>query len=259
MTRNASTLSTPLRIRGIQFGGAKPLFCIPLVPADLNSLTDEARVAMQLEPDLVEWRADFFRDATPDALVGAARRLRDLILDTPLIFTLRVRHEGGAQDQSQPLRSRLIDAVLRSGAVDVIDLELANEAQFLDPLMASARERGVRVLLAMHNFSETPSNAALLGRIREMESLGADIAKVAVMPQSHDDVLRVFQVTSAAHREFPHLPLVTMAMGSMGVVSRVAGFLYGSAMAFAVGQTASAPGQIPIADARRMTALLNRL
>ena len=258
MTRNASTLSRPLRIRGIEFGGEKPLFCIPLVPADLGSLTDQARVAIQLEPDLVEWRADFFQDATPDALVGAARSLRDLIPDTPVIFTLRVRHEGGAQDQPQPLRSRLIEAVLRSAAVDVVDLELANETPFLDPLMATARECGVRVLLAMHNFNETPSSGALLGHIRAMQSLGADIAKFAVMPRSHEDVLRVFEVTAAARREFPDLPLVTMAMGSMGVISRVAGFLYGSDMAFAVGQTASAPGQIPIDDARRMADLLRR-
>jgi 3-dehydroquinate dehydratase-1 len=110
----------------------------------------------------------------------------------------------------------------------------------------------------MHDFSDTPSTAALLERIREMKSLGADIAKVAVMPRSYDDVLRVFQVTCAARREFPDLPLVTMAMGSMGVISRVAGFLFGSAMAFAVGQTASAPGQIPIADARAIAALLSR-
>jgi 3-dehydroquinate dehydratase-1 len=124
--------------------------------------------------------------------------------------------------------------------------------------MASARGRGVRVLLAMHNFDETPPSDALLGHVRAMQALGADIAKFAVMPRSLDDVLRVFQVTAAARREYPHLPLATMAMGPMGVISRVAGFLYGSDMAFAVGKTASAPGQIPIADARRMTELLLR-
>jgi 3-dehydroquinate dehydratase-1 len=47
-------------------------------------------------------------------------------------------------------------------------------------------------------------------------------------------------------------------MGRLGSVTRVAGFLYGSDMAFAVGKEASAPGQIPIADARRMTDLLLR-
>ena len=216
MTRNASTLSRPLRIRGIEFGGEKPLFCIPLVPADLGSLTDQARVAIQLEPDLVEWRADFFQDATPDALAGAARSLRQLIPDTPVIFTLRVRHEGGAQDQPQPLRSRLIEAVLplrrRRRRRSRVEPDPS-------PGPADGDRSGMRgsvVLLVMHNFNETPSSGALLGHIRAMQALGADIAKFAVMPRSHEDVLRVFEVTAAARREFPDLPLVTMAMGSDG-------------------------------------------
>jgi 3-dehydroquinate dehydratase-1 len=49
-----------------------------------------------------------------------------------------------------------------------------------------------------------------------------------------------------------------MSMGKLGTVSRVAGFLYGSDMAFAVGKEASAPGQIPIDDARRISDLLLR-
>ena len=252
------TVSSPLSIRGIEYGGVKPLFCIPLVPVDLDALADQAQVAFELEPDLIEWRADFFRDATPAALVEAARVLRGIVRDTAVIFTLRVRREGGAQDQAQPLRSRLIEAVLESGTVDIVDLELANDAAFLNPLMAGARARGVRVLLAVHDFDETPPSDDLLAHVRAMHALGADIAKFAVMPRSHEDVLRVLQVTAAARRAYPDLPLATMAMGPMGVISRVAGFLYGSDMAFAVGKTASAPGQIPIADARRMTDLLLR-
>jgi 3-dehydroquinate dehydratase-1 len=252
------TVSSPLRIRDIDYGGAKPLFCIPLVPVDLESLTDQAKTASALNPDLVEWRADFFREATPGALGDAARLLRNIVMDTAVIFTLRVKHEGGAQDQPQPLRARLIEAVLRSGTVDIVDLELATDAAMLSRLMAIARECGVRVLLAVHNFDETPPTDALLDQIRAMEARGADIAKFAVMPRSREDVLRVLQVTAMARREFPDLPLATMAMGPLGVVSRVAGFLFGSDMAFAVGKTASAPGQIPIEEARQMTDLLLR-
>jgi 3-dehydroquinate dehydratase-1 len=78
------------------------------------------------------------------------------------------------------------------------------------------------------------------------------------MPRCEEDVLRLLDVTLRARREFPDLPLCTMSMGRLGSVTRVAGFLYGSDMAFAVGKEASAPGQIPIADARRMTDLLLR-
>ena len=253
-----STVSSPLRVRGLEYGGPRPLFCIPLVPTDLASLIDQANVAVGLKPDLIEWRADFFRDASPDTLVHAAGVLRDLAGEAAIIFTLRVKQEGGAQDLSQATRRELIAAVLRTRTVDIVDLELANERAFLDVLMPIARASGTRVLLAMHNFNETPASDVLLGHIRTMQALDADIAKLAVMPQTGDDVLRLLQVTAAARREFPALPLATMSMGALGSITRVAGFLYGSDMAFAVGKQASAPGQIPIEDARRTTELLLR-
>ena len=252
------TVTTPLRIRHLEYGGSRPLFCIPLVPVDLPALVDQATVAAQLKPDLIEWRADFFRDATPAALVHAAGVLREVAGDAAIIFTLRIKGEGGAQEQSQATRRELIDAVLRTRHVDIVDLELANEREFLAALMPLARDCGVRVLLAMHNFQETPPNDVLLGHIRAMQALGTDVAKLAMMPRTSEDVLRLFQVTATARREFPGLPLATMSMGALGSISRVAGFLYGSDMAFAVGKEASAPGQIPIDDARRSADLILR-
>ena len=253
-----STVTSPLRVRGLEYGGAKPLFCIPLVPVDFASLEDQAAIAAQFQPDLIEWRADYFRDATADALVRGAEILRRVAGEAAIIFTLRVRQEGGAQEQSQAVRQQLIDAVLRTRTIDILDLELANEQSFLDRLMPLARDCGARVLLAVHHFEETPANDVLLGHIRAMRAHGADIAKIAVMPKTKHDVLRLLEVTATARAEFPDLPLATMSMGALGSVTRVAGFLYGSDMAFAVGKVASAPGQIPIDDARRTTELLLR-
>lgn len=250
------TVTSPLRVRRLEFGGSQPLFCIPLVPVDMASLEDQASVAAQLQPDLIEWRADYFRDASGEALVRAAAQLRRIAGDAAIIFTLRMRAEGGAQEQSQATRRALIEAVLQTTTVDILDLELANEQPFLDAVMPVARACGARVLLAMHNFNETPANDVLLGHIGAMRARGADIAKIAVMPKTSHDVLRLLQVTAAARQEYPDLPLATMSMGALGSVTRVAGFLYGSDMAFAVGKAASAPGQIPIADARRTTELL---
>ena len=252
------TVSPPLRIRGLEYGGAQPLFCIPLVPADVAALSEQAAIAAALKPDLIEWRADFFRDLAPERLLEGASVLRGIAGDTAIIFTLRAKNEGGAQEMAPSVRRLLIDSVLRSNMIDIVDLELANEPDFLDALMSRAHDCGVRVLLAMHDFERTPLTDVLIGLIRQMRSRGASIAKLAVMPRCEEDVLRLLDVTLRARREFPDLPLCTMSMGRLGSVTRVAGFLYGSDMAFAVGKEASAPGQIPIADARRMTDLLLR-
>ena len=251
-------MSPPLRIRGLEYGGAQPLFCIPLVPPDLGSLSVQAGIAAALKPDLIEWRADFFRHQTPERLLEGASVLRGIAADAAIIFTLRAKNEGGAQEIAPSARRQLIDSVLRSKTIDIVDLELANEPDSLAALMPVAHDCGVRVLLAIHDFERTPPNDVLTGHIRAMRRLGADIAKLAVMPRTEDDVLRLLDVTIRARREFPSLPLCTMSMGRLGSVTRVAGFLYGSDMAFAVGMEASAPGQIPIDDARRMTDLLLR-
>ena len=85
-----STVSTPLRLRNLEFGGPRPLFCIPLVATNVASLVDQATVAVQLKPDLIEWRADFFNDASAHALAQAAAVLRTLAVELAIIFTLRV-------------------------------------------------------------------------------------------------------------------------------------------------------------------------
>jgi 3-dehydroquinate dehydratase-1 len=252
------TVQPPVLIRGLEYGGPQPLFCIPLVAGNLDELTAQADIARGLKPELVEWRADFFQDPTASALAGAAHVLRKILADQAIIFTLRIRNEGGVQEIPQSARRCLIEAVLRSKTMDIVDLELANEPEFLDPLMGVARECGVRVLLAFHDFGGTPANDSLLDKIGAMRARGADIAKIAVMPRTADDVMRLFQVTIAARKQFPALPLATMSMGALGSISRVAGFLYGSDMSFAVGKTASAPGQVPMEDARNMAEMLLR-
>lgn len=181
-----------------------------------------------------------------------------MLPDHPILFTLRIKSEGGAKEISQAERQTAISAILSSKTIDILDLELANEPAFLGALMPMARQQGVPVILAYHNFQCTPSSDCLLAKISAMHDAGADVAKFAVMPQTPDDVLRVLQVTAEARRQFPRLPLAIMAMGALGSITRVAGFLYGSDMAFAVGKEASAPGQIPISDARTLAKMLLR-
>lgn len=251
-------VENPIDLRGRKFGGTDPLFCIPLVAGEPAELIAQAEIARALEPDLVEWRADFSKDLTPAGLVAGGKLLRDVLGDVPVIFTLRKKAEGGAQEMAQPARQAAIEAVLRSGSVDVVDLELANEPEFLQPLIGIARQQNVRVILAFHDFQATPTNEAMLAMIASMAANGADIAKIAVMPKVSGDALRLLHVTADARRIHPKLPLALMSMGALGSLTRVAGFLYGSDMAFAVGKEASAPGQIPIKDARLIAGLLLR-
>ncbi|MGH9573072.1 MAG: type I 3-dehydroquinate dehydratase [Candidatus Acidiferrales bacterium] len=251
-------ISSPLRVRNLEFGAEQPLFCIPIVPRNLRELAAQAEIAHKLKPELIEWRADFFSSPTTTSLIEAARLIRETAPTQPIIFTLRAKNEGGAQGIPQSDRRVLIEAVLRSSTIDIVDLELANDEEFLHYLMQIAGQCGIPVILAFHDFERTRDDDFLLSKIESMRSHGACIAKIAVMPQSHEDVLRLLLVTARARTLYPSLPLITMAMGTLGSVTRTAGFLFGSDMSFALGQSGSAPGQIPIEDARKITEMLLR-
>jgi 3-dehydroquinate dehydratase-1 len=245
-------VESPFTIRGVAFGGEKPLFCIPLVGEETASLLHQAEIALNASADLIEWRADFHRSIDAKELVQSLAALRTVLGETPILFTLRIKEEGGAKEIPQDIRRECIEAVMAAGMTDIVDVELCNEPEFLKSIFDAARAHGVRVILSAHDFQKTPPDAEMSKKILRMHELGADVAKLAVMPQTSSDVLRLLQVTLRARLCFPGLSLCTMSMGSLGAISRVAGFLFGSDIGFAAGQTASAPGQIPIADARSM-------
>ena len=93
-------------------------------------------------------------------------------------------------------------------------------------------------------FVKTPPREEIISRLERMEQLGADICKVAVMPHTPEDVLTLLSATEERAR-VSGVPLITMAMGPLGTVSRVCGELVGSCLTFGTLGAASAPGQLP--------------
>jgi 3-dehydroquinate dehydratase-1 len=71
------------------------------------------------------------------------------------------------------------------------------------------------------------------------------------------DVLTLLAATAQADAK-GRIPLISMAMGPLGSVTRMVGGVFGSSLSFAVGDTASAPGQIPIADLAAVYAVIRR-
>ena len=246
-------------IRGRRLGGATPLICSPLVGRTRERLLAEAANVAAKQPDVIEWRVDYFAAiADTTAVLDAARALRAAVGDAPILFTRRSIREGG-----EPIAIgdeevvRLYDAVGASGLVDFLDFEMGNDADHVRRVRDSARKHGTRVVLSYHNFGYTPGVEFLVQRFLEGERLGADVAKVAVMPRDRDDVLALLAATSKAEAK-ARIPLISMAMGPLGAVTRMVGGVFGSALSFAVGEGSSAPGQMPIADLQTVYDIIGR-
>lgn len=108
------------------------------------------------------------------------------------------------------------------------------------------KERGIFVISSNHDFNKTPSKDEIVSRLVKMKNLGGDIVKIAVMPNNTADVLDLLSATEEMHKNYPTLPIISMSMGKLGIISRISGEVFGSVMTFGSGGKLSAPGQIPI-------------
>lgn len=241
----------PICIGKSTIGGADVLICVPIVEEEECELEQTSKSIALLEPDVVEWRADYFIDVcNPKKVMEALRALRGIIGDIPLIFTLRSSLEGGFKKVEDHIRFDIIRQAILSGEIDAVDIELASSNSDIERIKKAAEVYDIPLILSYHNYAETPSVELLLDKIREEVSKGADIAKIAVMPQKEEDVLNLLSATLKARKEMPDTPLITVSMGELGTISRIAGGVFGSDLTFGAWEKTSAPGQISIDQLR---------
>lgn len=237
-------------------GGPDVLTCVPLVAQDRRALMAQARELGALMPDCIEWRADFIADLEPEEM---AALLPDLARTAgrPLLVTSRHHLEGGHRPQDEVHRLAVLEAAAATGVPCMVDIELAADPALADRVVTAARAAGVRVVRSWHNFQATPPASDLMEKLRAAQASGADVAKIAVMPTEPQDVLHLLAVGLEARKTFLEIPSVLMAMGTLGGLSRLGGGYFGSDLTFAVGQQASAPGQMPLDLVERALAALS--
>jgi 3-dehydroquinate dehydratase-1 len=249
-----------LEIKGKVMGWGKiPLICTPLIGKNQTLILDELTRVLSKEPDLIEWRVDFFQEITNmQAVLQTAAKIRQIAGDIPLLFTIRAAKEGGqpiALSEEQIVE--LYAAACKSKNIDLLDFELGNSPDHVRYLRKVSVETAVKLILSYHNFEFTPSPESICFKFKEAESLGADIAKVAVMPNKLEDVLTLLSLTMEA-QNYLEIPVISIAMGEYGSLTRMFGWVFGSAVTFAVGEKSSAPGQVPIEDLKTVLAITQK-
>ncbi len=232
-------------------GGADPLICLPLMAENFRELKEDARKLISLAPDLIEWRLDYYGEyKDTQKMTHALTTLNEMIGATPLLLTCRSVNEGGHCQLSADQRRRLNLAAISHGGVEFLDVEIHNGIDVILPIKTACEKEGVNLLLSYHNFNETPPQDVLVSQLVKAQDLGAHLAKIAVMPRSPGDVLTLLQAAYTARTQIVEIPIIAISMGSMGVISRIAGGDFGSDIIFAAGEKSSAPGQVPITDLR---------
>lgn len=241
-----------VKIRNIVLGTGLPKIAVPNVGSNEAEILTSAKEIVQAKPDLMEWRIDYYQAGIEDLskLVVTAKKLRELVGELPILVTFRTKNEGGVLELAEEKYLELVEKVITNRLGDAVDIELFHDESRVKHLVQLAHDYNVIVIMSNHDFEKVPAQDVIEFRLKKMAALGADVPKLACMPHNATDVLRLLAATNIVHQEIDN-PIITMAMGDIGKVSRISGQVFGSSLSFgAVGQV-SAPGQLSIEDLRK--------
>lgn len=246
-----------VRVRNIQIGEGVPKICVPIVGAGKEEIIRGAEEVRRVSADIAEWRADWYEDVFDESCVrDILETIREMLGETPLLFTFRSLKEGGEREIDLPGYVKLNCAVSASGLVDLIDVEAFTGDEPVSEMIEEAHKHQVKVVASNHDFGGTPQKEEIIRRLCKMQELGADIYKIAVMPENRKDVLTLLAATEEMVREYAERPVITMSMSGEGAVSRLCAEAFGSAVTFGSAGRVSAPGQV---DAGKLRTALDIL
>ena len=199
------------------------------------------------DADIIEWRADFL---PKESILNVAPAIFEKFAGRELLFTLRSRGEGGEIELSDDEYVALIKEVANFYSPDYGDCEYYSHKDKFEEMLEFPN-----LVLSYHNFEETPEN--MMEILSELTSLAPKVVKVSVMAHNEQDVLDLMNYTRGFKILNPEQEYVTISMGKVGKISRLAADLTGSSWSFASVEQPSAPGQVSLANMKVVREILN--
>lgn len=224
----------------------KTKIVVPIMLTELAEL-EKVSVSDYRTADIVEWRADFL---SADEILEMAPKFFEKFKESKILFTLRTVREGGNIQVSEKKYLQILKEILTYTPA-YIDVEFFTHG----PSFAALKDFRDKMVLSYHNFDEVPSD--LTNRLIKMHEEGTAFVKVAVMPERECDVLDLLQITRDMTLEYGD-HFISMAMGDLGRLSRISGYLTGSCWTFASLENSSAPGQISLKETEYILDILEK-
>ena len=238
-----------LEVGNMLIGEGRPKAIVSIMDTDAQGLMNTCERALHDGADLLEWRADFWPDGSPDALSATCRFLAEALASkAPFIFTYRTKGQGGQVEVTREQYRDVLSSVIVQGKPNFVDIELWVGDDAVRELVDLAHQHGALAIVSHHDFESTPSVDQMESLLLHMADLGADVPKLAVMAQRSQDAHDLMRATHQASEQVG-VPLLTMAMGTAGQTTRLTGEVFGSAMTFCALGRASAPGQVELSQA----------
>ncbi|NIE98301.1 type I 3-dehydroquinate dehydratase [Acinetobacter sp. Tr-809] len=225
---------------------------VPITAKTKEQAIAQAKViAANADADLAEFRIDLLSFASDTTqVIALGHELKQILGTKPMIATIRTHNEGGQLTISDANYGKTYQAYLQQPFMDMLDVEMFRDQHIVKNTVKLAHAKKVLIVMSNHDFQKTPSEAEIIKRLLKQDELGADILKIAVMPQSKQDVFTLMNATLKVSQQSKK-PLLTMSMGKLGTISRIATANMGGSFSFGMIGEASAPGQIDVTQLKQ--------
>ena len=225
---------------------------VPITAKTREQAIAQAKViAANADADLAEFRIDLLNFASDrKQVIALGHELKQILGTKPLIATIRTHNEGGQLTISDTDYGKTYQAYLQQPFMDMLDVEMFRDQQIVNDTVKMAHAKKVLIVMSNHDFQKTPSESEIIKRLLKQDELGADILKIAVMPQNKQDVFTLMNATLKVSQQSKK-PLLTMSMGKLGTISRIATANMGGSFSFGMIGEASAPGQIDVTQLKQ--------
>ncbi|MCU4582814.1 type I 3-dehydroquinate dehydratase [Acinetobacter gyllenbergii] len=225
---------------------------VPITAKTKEQAIAQAKViAANPDADLAEFRIDLLNFANDSKqVITLGQELKQILGAKPMIATIRTHNEGGQLTISDANYGKTYQAYLQQPFMDMLDVEMFRDQQIVKNTVKLAHAKKVLIVMSNHDFQKTPPEAEIIQRLLKQDELGADILKIAVMPQNRQDVFTLMNATLNVSQQSKK-PLLTMSMGKLGTISRIATANMGGSFSFGMIGEASAPGQIDVTQLKQ--------
>lgn len=243
VTLNAQTQPTATAVKTI----------VPITAKTKEQALAQAQViANAADADLAEFRIDLLSFASDTKqVIALGHELKKILGNKPMIATIRTKNEGGQLEISDADYGKTYQAYLKNPFMDWLDVEMFRDQKVVSEIVQKAHQKKVLVVMSNHDFQKTPSQDEIEKRLLKQDQMGADVLKIAVMPKSKQDVFTLMNATLKVSQQTTK-PLLTMSMGQLGTISRVATANMGGSYSFGMIGQASAPGQIDVTKLKQI-------
>ena len=219
--------------------------CVPVVEEYQEEILEYVKEIKEKKfIDMIELRLDYYKDVMKlDKLLALLQKIQEQIEYIPLLCTIRTKEEGGNLAISLNDYQIIYQTIMASGLVDILDIEYSLSKKLVEDLIICAKEHRVATMLSYHSFDKTMTSEEVIDTMEAMQRLNVDIVKIAVIAKNQEDVDALIKAGSYISSQ-NKTAIIAIAMGEIGISTRLDTKVIGSCISYASLHKSSAPGQV---------------